>query len=783
MGPPVPLRRLSGPIDRRQDPPAWLALLVLGLAVASRFPALARSPGEIDEAIFAGAVTHYDLFELSPQAPGYPVWILIGRALLPLCVTPFNALATASTLLSALALPALYVWGRRAVGGWAALGATTFAAALPVVWVNGGRAFADTPGTAFCLLGAAFLSLTEERRVFNMTRWREHVFARRSRLLAVFAGLSAAAGIGVRPHLIMGFGLFFLVAARRLLSRAGRREAAVSFLGAFLAGSLAWFVWLVAQAGGLSGLWASVVERAGFRAHAVATGRVGGFLESFLIRDFLSPRRALAFWIVAAVGAVVLVKRRSRGAIDLALVLVPLFLSLWILHNRSMSRYSVPFALVVSLLFGAGLEAVFRRRVLGFVAAVAAAALFARETWPEVLRSARETTPPMAAIGFLERYVHPGRETVVADGSFHAFLRTEIWEGRLAVWGYTTTDFVSGYVQTNARLVRLADFTGDADPPCRVDPVWKTWFKGGRVAEMLGNNRLLAVGVRDPAPPLFGPGFGVTEEEPGKPAFHWAGPAARLVVPGLEGPPVALVAGERDGDAGPTTLRVTDAATGALVLTRPLAPGPFELAIVPRTIYGPLSAPAVWILSCDHPKPLPRLEDAKRPELGCFSVLDATFSLPPEAIWRRLDDRFVLDVGSPSDRSADLVGFHARERVEPSGLEMRWTGGEASVAFSPVAGFVPRRLVLRARAPAAAAVSVRITVGGLFSGEISVRSGDFADYALDFSEVQRDGFRGTDPVRIGLSSPTWTPRDAGAGNDSRPLGVGLSRITLEVSGL
>ena len=271
------------------------------------------------------------------------------------------------------------------------------------------------------------------------------------------------------------------------------------------------------------------------------------------------------------------------------------------------------------------------------------------------------------------------------------------------------------------------------------------------------------MGVRDPAPPLFGPGFGVTEEEPGKPAFHWAGPAARLVVPGLEGPPVALVAGERDGDAGPTTLRVTDAATGALVLTRPLAPGPFELAIVPRTIYGPLSVPAVWILSCDHPKPLPRLEDAKRPELGCFSVLDATFSLPPEAIWRRLDDRFVLDVGSPSDRSADLVGFHARERVEPSGLGMRWTGGEASVAFSPVAGFVPRRLVLRARAPAAAAVPVRITVGGLFCGEISVRSGDFADYAFDFSEVQRDGFRGTDPVRIGLSSPTWTPRDAGRG--------------------
>jgi hypothetical protein len=775
----VALRRLSGPIDRRQDPPAWLALLVLGLLIASRFPALARSPGEIDEAVFAGAVTHFDLFELSPQAPGFPLWILIGRALLPICVTPFNALATASTLLSALAIPALYVWGRRLVGGWAALGATTFAAVLPVVWVNGGRAFADTAGTAFCLAGAALLSLTEERRVFNLTRWREHRLARRSRLLAVSAGLSAAAGFGVRPHLVLGFGLLYLVLVWRLFRRAGRRDAAVSFAGALLAGSLAWLVWLAAQAGGLSGLVASLTERADFRAHAMATGTVGGVLDAFAVRDLLSPRRALVFWLVCGAGAAALVRRRSRGAIDLALVLGPLFVSLWFLHNRSMSRYSVPFALAASLLFAAGLEALLRRRALGFVAATFAAGLFAREAWPEVLRSSRETTPPMAAIQSLERYAHPGRETVVADGVFHAFLRTEIWEGRLAVWGYTTGDFVSGYVQTNRRLVRLADFTGLPDPPSRVDPAWKTWSWGGRVAERLGNGRLLSVGLRDPAPPLFGPGFGITEEEPGKPAFHWAGPRARLVVPGLEGPPVALIGGVRDSDGGATTLRVTDAATGAPLLERRVVPGPFELAIVPRTVYGPLPAPAAWIVSCDHPMPLPRLEGAERPDLGCFRILDTTFSLAPEALWERRDGRYDLPVGSASDRGADPDGFHARERIEPSGLEMRWTAGEASVAFSPVAGFVPERVVVRARAPADQAVPVRVSVGGLACGEVIVRPGDFADYSLDLPPGGRVPFLGDDPVRIVLESPTWSPRDAGRGDDPRRLGIGVTRISLE----
>src|ERR1017187_8884840 len=101
---------------RRREPSLPPAALVVGAVAASRFFALAHSPGEIDEAIFAGAVTRFDLFDLSPQAPGFPVWILLGRALLPFCVTPFNALATASTLLAACSVPALYVWGRRVVG-------------------------------------------------------------------------------------------------------------------------------------------------------------------------------------------------------------------------------------------------------------------------------------------------------------------------------------------------------------------------------------------------------------------------------------------------------------------------------------------------------------------------------------------------------------------------------------------------------------------------------------------------------------------------------------------
>ena len=770
----MPLRSLSGPMDRRADPPKALVLVTLGLVVASRFLALAASPGEIDEAVFSGAVTRFDLFDLSPQGPGFPVWILIGRALLPICVTPFNALATASTLLSAVGLIALYVWGRRTVGGWAALSGVLVAAALPVVWVYGGRAFSDTPATALCLLAAALLAVADERRSPNQTRWREYVASRRSRLLAIGAGLAAAAGLGVRPHLLIAFGPLFAVAAFRLASRVSRRDAAVSFVGAFAAGVFAWLAWLTAQAGGLSGLESAFSERAAFRSYAMAAGSVGGFFDSFLFRDFLSVPRALLFWGVAAAGVVFLLNRRRRGARDLAFVLVPLFLSLWFLHNRSMSRYSVPFVFVAALLFGAGLEALLRRRALAFLVAAAAAAGVAVEAYPAVRTSATRETPPTAAIRHLERYLHAGRETVVADDVFHSFLRTERWEGRFWGWAYGDSEFVSAPLPTNKRIVRLADFTGDADAPDRVDPLWKSWFLEGRVFERLGNGRLLAVAVRDPAPPLFGPGFGVKERRPGAPAFRWAGPAARLLVPGLEGPPVAVLSGERDASAGETTLTVTDEATQEIVLSRKVLPGAFDLAIVPRTLFGPLPGPTWYVLSCDRPAELPPLGGAMRPRLGCFRIREATFSFPPERIWEKGPRGSLLDVGAAADARADLVGFHAREQAGNVGIDFRWTAGEASAAFSPVPGFSPGRLVLRARPPAGDAIDVVVTVGGLPAGTIRVPPGGFADLGLDLPETVRKLFGGTAPVRIGLRSAVFVPKD-----DPRPLGIAVDRISLE----
>jgi hypothetical protein len=770
-------RRIGRAGERRRRPPQALVWLILGGVAASRFFALAASPGEIDEAVFSGAVTHFDLFDLSPQAPGFPVWILLGRALLPLCVTPFNALATASTILAAAGFFALWIWGSRVVGGWAALAGVVFAAALPVVWINGGRAFTDTPAAALFLGALACLAMADERRSPNQTRWREMIAARRARLLCISAGLLAAAGAGVRPHLVPVFGFALLLWIGRLGLRWDRRDAVVSFLGAGLAGTAAWLVWLLAQAGGPAGLAASLSERAGFRAHAFATGTFGTLADSFLVRDFLSPRRAAAVFLAAAIGLVALVVRRRRGAVDLLVILVPAFLSLWFLHSRAMSRYSVPFVLVVALAVGAGLEGVLRKGPLAFLAALLAGGFYAREAWPDVRASALEETPPIAAIRALERWVHPGRETIVADGDFHAFLRTERWEGRLVAWGYTDAEIASAPRQMNKRLVRLTDFTAEPEPPDRRDPDWKTWLRGGRVSEMLGNRRLLVVAARDPAPPLFGPGFGPKESVPGRPAFRWAGPSARILVAQDQGPLAATLTGERPGDAGPTTLTVAEAGSGRILVSRAVEPGGFDVTILDRPVLGPMPGPGEYVVSCDRTVDLPPVAGTTRPAKGCFTFLEATFSRPPERLWMRQGARFVADIGAPDDGRYDPDGFWPREKIAGTALDQRWTKAAASLAWAPQPGFVPTRVVLKART-VASPKNASVFVNGVLAAVVGVGT-DLAENSATLSPVASGLLSALEPARIEIRAATEVPKTLGRGEDLRALGIALERVAFE----
>ena len=326
--------------------------------------------------------------------------------------------------------------------------------------------------------------------------------------------------------------------------------------------------------------------------------------------------------------------------------------------------------------------------------------------------------------------------------------------------------------------MRLVDFRDEPDAPDREDPAWRVWLHGGRVADALGNRRLLAVGLRDPAPPLFGPGFGPREKEPGRASVRWAGAEARLLIPGLQGPPVALLRGERLPFEGATTLTARDAETGRVLLSRRLEPGDFELTIVPVPVHGPLPRPREVVLSCDRPQALPATPGDQRPSAGCVLIREATLSAPPEALWERLGEERGLDGGDPRDAWGALDGFHGREKDERSGLTTRWTSGRSSFVWVPVPGFVPREIALRAHTPGDVPVPVAVWVGGVPAGTVAVLPGAFSEARLALDEAARGRMCGAEPVRVELTSAVFVPKVAGLADDPRELGVVLDRVVV-----
>ena len=244
------------------------------------------------------------------------------------------------------------------------------------------------------------------------------------------------------------------------------------------------------------------------------------------------------------------------------------------------------------------------------------------------------------------------------------------------------------------------------------------------------------------------------------------------------GPPVALLRGERQSVEGPTTLTVRDTETGRILLTRQIVPGPFEAAIVPVPVFGPLPRPREVVLSCDRPQALPVLPGVARPASGCFLIREATVSAPPEAVWERLGEERLLDFGRPRDAWAALDGFNERETDELSGMTMRWTSGRSSFLWIPLRGFVPREIAFRAKSPTAAPVRLAVSLGGSPAGEVDVLPGDFSEARLVLGDGARAQMTGADPVRVVLTSPVFMPKAAGLPDDPRELGIVLDRVVV-----
>jgi hypothetical protein len=400
------------PLTPRQR---WLVIaLAIGVA-ATRFAALSRSMWDLDEALFASALQHYDVALHHPHPPGFPLFVAIGKLVRLIVSDDFHALRTVSLLASLFLFPAMFALARSFRFRFrTCIVASLLFCFLPNVWYWGGTAFSDELALVTSLAAAALL-LRDRRRSY---------------LAGCFF---FAATMLVRAQNVLLMWPWIVASWRRLRTRR---------IGEVVAGTALIVVLVLAGYGiaaKLTGFPQFIYSTIGHQ-HYVAT--VDGSLNPQripmlnLLHDFLfDPFESRAASTAMFVFALLSFARPRRAHIDILLTFLPNFFLAWFLLSPSgISRLSLGYIAFDVLLAADGLDVaatfiasrfrvISRDHIAAFVQAALAALIIGRYVmwvWPGLHEVRAFDSPPVQAMRWIRENVPPGN-TIFLNGGMASF--------------------------------------------------------------------------------------------------------------------------------------------------------------------------------------------------------------------------------------------------------------------------------------------------------------------------------------------------------------------------
>jgi hypothetical protein len=422
------------PVSPRATKQTVALALLLALVLASRLAALPASIWEQDEAYLAMAVKHFDPANGLPQPPWSPLWLALGWTGRLLGLEATRSLQLLSLAAGTLVLlPLASLWGGLLGRSRGALAALVFLA-TPVAWLNAGRALTETPATAALVTMCAC--------------WCRE---RRSESALVWGSLAGAAAILVRPQLLPAVALPALV----VLATAGGVRERLHAAAPGLALTLAGIAGTVVAAGGVAPLAASLA-----RHRALHFGQLGdvsyALAASGLARGLLHPAAAAAWIVLAATGAVVLLRSRPelrrRAAVPLA-ALLGAVLAVYGVANPQHARYFIPIlALSAGLVVAGATTLLGRAAPVGLAVAITA---FAWQVVPGLAELRSRPSPPVAALRLAAERQRDTGAVVIVDRRLAAFLAHERMfrsPNLRVVWDYEAQLGLGGFDGASAVL-------------------------------------------------------------------------------------------------------------------------------------------------------------------------------------------------------------------------------------------------------------------------------------------------------------------------------------------
>ncbi len=296
-------------------------------------------------------IRDFDVAHHQPHPPGYPVFILIAKAIHTVVPSEATVLALISVLAGALGVVAIAALYRRLDGSdartWWSASAVAVAMTSPLYWFTAARPLSDASGLAAALAVQAM------------------TLGAGSTSGLIVAALAAGLATGLRSQVLwLTVPLLALRAFQGPGSRpAPRLQPLIFILAAFIAGTLLWFVPLVLLSGGPAAYWHALFDQG-----AADIENIQMLWTMHRLRDvreamyfaFVAP---WATWTVAAVGIVCaalgalrLARQRSHALLILTVAFGPYLLFDLLFQETFTSRYALPLIVPMAYLAVSGLR-------------------------------------------------------------------------------------------------------------------------------------------------------------------------------------------------------------------------------------------------------------------------------------------------------------------------------------------------------------------------------------------------------------------------------------------